>query len=151
MDFSTATFWWVAAGAAVAIELATGTFYLLMIALGLAAGALAAHLGLPFSGQVIVAALFGGGATAVWHWRRFSQPRSAPAHENRDVNLDIGERVTVTAWDAHRTARAQYRGSAWTVRLTPGAEAVPGEYRVTAVEGNWLVLAPLSTSATAPR
>ena len=151
MDFSTATFWWVAAGAAVAIELATGTFYLLMIALGLAAGALAAHLGLPFSGQVIVAALFGGGATAVWHWRRFSQPRSAPAHENRDVNLDIGERVTVAEWGTDRTARVQYRGSAWTVRLAPGAEAAPGEYRVTAVEGNWLVLAPLSTSATAPR
>lgn len=150
MDFSIATFWWVAAGAAVAIELATGTFYLLMIALGLAAGALAAHLGLPFSGQVVVAALFGGGATALWHWRRFSQPRSAPARENRDVNLDIGERVTVTDWGLDRTARAQYRGSAWTVRLAPGAEAVPGEYRVTAVEGNWLVLAPLSAGATAP-
>ncbi|HET6599015.1 MAG TPA: NfeD family protein [Burkholderiaceae bacterium] len=149
MDFSTATLWWVAAGAAVAIELASGTFYLLMIALGLAAGALAAHLGLPFSGQVIAAALVGGGATAVWHWRRFSQPRSVPAHENRDVNLDIGERVSVTDWGADRTARAQYRGSSWTVRLAPGAEAAPGEYRVTAVEGNWLVLAPLSAGAAA--
>ena len=46
MDISMATFWWVLAGAAVAVELATGTFYLLMIALGLAAGAIAAHLGL---------------------------------------------------------------------------------------------------------
>jgi membrane protein implicated in regulation of membrane protease activity len=143
MDFSTATFWWVAAGLAVAIELATGTFYLLMIALGLGAGALAAYAGTGVSVQVVVAALIGGGATAVWHWRRFRQPHSAPARENRDVNLDIGERVHVVAWRADRTARVQYRGSAWTARLAPGAVAAPGEHLVTAVEGNWLVLAPV--------
>ena len=45
MDLSSASLWWVAAGIAVAVELATGTFYLLMIALGLAAAAIAAHLG----------------------------------------------------------------------------------------------------------
>jgi hypothetical protein len=42
MDVSAATGWWVAAGIAIAAELGTGTFYLLMIAVGLAAGALAA-------------------------------------------------------------------------------------------------------------
>ena len=143
MEVSTVTFWWVAAGAVVAAELASGTFYLLMIALGLAAGALATHLGLGLSAQVIVAALVGGGATAYWHWRRAREPQSAPARENRDVNLDIGERVNVTAWAADRTARVQYRGSAWTARLAPGAAAAPGEHRVSAVEGNWLVLSPL--------
>src|ERR671928_123616 len=35
MDISASTFWWVAAGVAVAAELTTGTFYLLMVALGL--------------------------------------------------------------------------------------------------------------------
>ena len=143
MDFSIATLWWVAAGIAVAAELATGTFYLLMIALGLAAGAVAAHLGFALSVQVIVAALIGGGATALWHWRRYNQPQSAPARENHDVNLDIGERVNVTAWAADRTAHVRYRGSTWTARLSPGAAPAPGEHVVAAVEGNWLVLAPL--------
>ena len=143
MDISTATLWWVAAGFAVAIELATGTFYLLMIALGLAAGAVAAQLGFAVGAQVIAAAVLGGGATAFWHWRRYRQPRSAPARENRDVNLDIGECVRVDAWGADRTARVQYRGSAWTARLAPGAAAAAGEHRVVAVEGNWLVVAPL--------
>jgi len=143
MEFSLATLWWVAAGIAVAAELATGTFYLLMIALGLAAGAVATHLGFGMTAQVIAAALIGGGATAFWHWRRYNQPQSAPARENRDVNLDIGERVNVTAWAADRTARVQYRGSAWTARLAPGAAAVPGEHLVSAVEGNWLVLSPI--------
>jgi membrane protein implicated in regulation of membrane protease activity len=144
MDFSTATFWWIAAGLTVAAELVTGTFYLLMIALGLAAGAVAAHLGLPLVGQIVSAALVGGGATAVWHWRRFKQPTTAPARENRDVNLDIGERVHVAEWAADRTARVPYRGSLWTARLAPGAPPAEGEYVVSAVEGNWLVLSPAS-------
>ncbi len=142
MDLSQATFWWVAAGVIVAAELASGTFYLLMLALGASAAAIAAHLGLPVTWQIVTAALVGGGATAFWHWRRMKQPRSAPFAENRDVNLDIGERVTVTAWQGDRTARVSYRGSTWTARLQPQAAALPGEYVVKAVEGNWLVLAP---------
>lgn len=146
MDVSAATAWWVAAGLAVAAELATGTFYLLMFALGLAAGAVAAHLGLSGSLQIGVAAVVAGIATAVWHWRRAHHPRSAPAASNRDVNLDIGERVQVVAWGADRTARVQYRGAQWTARLQPNAEARAGEHRVAAVEGNWLVLEPASAS-----
>jgi membrane protein implicated in regulation of membrane protease activity len=142
MDLSAATWWWVAAGVAVAAELATGTFYLLMMALGLAAAALAAHFGLGGSLQVTTGALVAGVATALWHWRRAREPRSAPFERNRDVNLDIGERVQVTAWNADRTARVQYRGAQWTARLQPGAQALPGEHRVAAVEGNWLVLEP---------
>jgi membrane protein implicated in regulation of membrane protease activity len=144
MDISTATGWWVAAGIAVAAELGTGTFYLLMIALGLAAGAVAAHLGATASMQLVAAALVGGGGTALWYWRRrVREPDDdRAAHENRDVNLDIGERVHVRAWAADRTARVQYRGSGWTARLAPDAPAVGGEHVVVAVEGNWLVLAP---------
>jgi membrane protein implicated in regulation of membrane protease activity len=142
MDLSAATFWWVAAGVAVAAELATGTFYLLMIALGLAAAAVAAHLGLGSSTQIITGALVASIATALWHWKRARAPRSAPAAQNRDVNLDIGEHVLVEAWHADRTARVQYRGSWWTARLQPGATPAPGEHRVTAVEGNWIVLEP---------
>ena len=142
MGFSIAALWWLAAGVVVAVELATGTFYLLMIALGLSAGAVAAHMGWHPNAQVIIAALVGGSATACWHWRRYTQPQSAPARENRDANLDIGARISVGAWAADRTARVNYRGSAWTARLAPGAAAAAGEHVVSAVEGNWLVLSP---------
>ena len=145
MDLSVTTIWWVAAGIAVAAELATGTFYLLMFALGLAAGAVAGHLGLGSTAQIVVAALVGSAATALWHWKRARQPQSAPVESNRDVNLDIGERVQVQAWGSDGTARVSYRGTQWTARLQPGAAAVAGEHRVTAVEGNWLVLAPSSS------
>jgi membrane protein implicated in regulation of membrane protease activity len=146
MDLSPATFWWVLAGVLVAAELATGTFYLLMIALGAAAAAIGAHFALALPIQVIVAALVGAGATAAWHWQRKNNPRSEPAAHNRDVNLDIGERVNVAAWEADRTTRVPYRGSMWTARLAPDAPARAGEHIVRAVEGNWLVLAPASAS-----
>ena len=150
MDLSAATLWWVVAGIAVAAELATGTFYLLMMAPGFAAAAVAAHLGLPLAGQLIALALIGGGSTALWHWRRAREPRSAPARENRDVNLDIGAQVTVAAWADDRTARVPYRGSMWTARLAPGAQAVAGTCLVTAVEGNWLVLTPTAPTHRTP-
>ena len=143
MDLSNASVWWIAAGVVVAAELATGTFYLLMIALGLAAGALAAHFGSGQPIQLVAAALVGGGATAAWHWWRVSHAApSLSTERDRDVNLDIGERVHVAAWGSDGTARVSYRGSTWTARLRPGAQAVPGEHIVAAVEGNWLVLAP---------
>lgn len=143
MGGSGATLWWVVAGVLVAAELATGTFYLLLIALGLAAGATAAHLGLSTTSQIVAAAIVGGGATLAWYLvRRSRGPADAAARENRDVNIDIGEPVHVDAWAGDRTTRVHYRGSVWTARLLPGAPAVAGPHRVAAVEGNWLVLAP---------
>jgi membrane protein implicated in regulation of membrane protease activity len=147
MSVSAATMWWVLAGILVAVELAIGTFYLLMIALGLAAAAVAAHLGMSLPGQIATAAVIGGGATALWHWRRYRNPRSAPASSNRDVNLDIGAHVQVDEWAADRTTRVSYRGAGWPARLAPGATPTAGQHEVVAVEGNWLVLSPLDLPA----
>ncbi len=111
MDWSTATSWWIVTGVLVAAELATGTFYLLMLALGAAAAALGAHLGLGFNGQLLAAALIGGGAVIAWHFKRRAEPQALPAGENRDVNLDIGETVHVGAWDVEGGAQVSYRGA----------------------------------------
>ena len=145
MDIPGATFWWVAAGIAVAAELGTGTFYLLMIALGLAAAAVAAQVGVDVTAQLAVAALVGGGATVAWHLRRARQRSDEPAATNRDVNLDIGDRIHVERWTDERTARVRHRGTEWTARLAPGAEARGGEHIVSAVEGNWLILTPAAS------
>ena len=84
------TWWWLAAGIAVAVELGTGTFYLLMVAVGLAAGAIAAHAGASLPGQLVVAAVVGGGAVAALHLLRRGGQDAAVAHANTDVNPDIG-------------------------------------------------------------
>jgi membrane protein implicated in regulation of membrane protease activity len=142
MDISASTVWWVLAGIAVAVELSTGTFYLLLLACGMAAGALASHLGFGVPMQIVAAAAVGGGGTAYWRWRHVRAGPGTPAAENRNVNLDVGERVVVDAWNDDRTTRVQYRGSTWTAKLAPGADAVAGEHVVSAVESNSLVLAP---------
>jgi membrane protein implicated in regulation of membrane protease activity len=142
LEWNAPVLWWLAAGALVAAELATGTFYLLMLALGCAAGALAAHAGLGGSAQVATAALLGAAFTAGWHLKRARSPRSAPSERNRDVNIDIGQTLQVEAWGIDGTARVPYRGAAWSVRFEgPGAPA-PGEHVIVAVQGNQLRVAP---------
>jgi membrane protein implicated in regulation of membrane protease activity len=142
MDWSTSTMWWVAAGVLVVAELNAGSFYLLMLALGCAAGALAAHAGLQPSLQVVVAAIVGSGATAVWHYKRMRKPRSQPAEANRDVNLDVGEHIRVPSWDTERSSRVEYRGSLWTVQFRGPGVPGPGEHVIVAVQGNRLIVSP---------
>ena len=142
MDWTAPTWWWLAAGLLVAAELLSGTFYLLMLALGCAAGALAAHGGAGPTAQIAVAALFGAGATAAWHYRRASAPRSEPVERNRDANLDIGAQVMVRAWAEDGSTRVHHRGSTWSARLAPGATAASGLHVIVAVQGNQLQLAP---------
>lgn len=141
--------WWLLAGSAVAIELATGTFYLLMVALGLAAAAVATHLGLGLSAQIVVAALVGGLGTGLWYAKRARAPSAAPASANPDVNMDVGAQLHVAQWEADRTSRVTYRGSLWQVRLRAGAVAQAGTHTVAAVEGNVLVLTPLADADAA--
>jgi membrane protein implicated in regulation of membrane protease activity len=140
MDWSGATGWWIVAGVLVAAELATGTFHLLMLALGAAAAAIAAHLGVAFNGQLLTAALVGGGAVAGWHLKRRGAPAALPASQNRDVNLDIGETVHVAEWSADGSAKVDYRGASWSVRYAGSGTPAPGAFVIHAVDGNRLLL-----------
>ena len=149
MDFSAPTLWWVLAGVLVVAELLSGTFYLLMIALGAAAGALAAHAGVSTTAQIASAAVVAAGATAAWHFKRASQPRSAPASSNADVNLDIGQTVQVSAWSEDGTAQVSYRGATWQVRHAGAAAPEAGLHRIVAVHGNRLDLERVPATAPA--
>jgi len=134
------TLWWIATGIAVAVELATGTFYLLMLAVGLAAGALAAHADANMPAQFVVAAVIGGAAVTALRMHRRRQPEPAAAQANPDVNPDIGETVQVDAWQPDGTASVRYRGANWTVIAAPGAKHLHGAHRVREVVGNKLVV-----------
>ncbi len=138
MDWSAPTLWWIAAGVLVAVELASGTFYLLMLALGCAAGALAAHAGAGATLQVVASALLGGGATVAWHLKRSRQPAAAAQDANRDVQQDVGRTLQVPAWGSDGTARVSYRGAAWSVRFSGDGPPAPGEHVIVAVDGNLL-------------
>lgn len=136
--------WWLLAGIAVAAELMTGTFYLLMMAAGLIAGAISAHLGLTPIGQILIASAVGGGAVAVWHSQRSKNAVPLPAQANRDVNLDIGDQVRVTEWRVDGTAMVRFRGANWTaVAARPDDMARTGNFRITELQGNRLVITQL--------
>ena len=132
--------WLVGAGILVIAELFTGTFYLLMIAIGLGAGALAAASGASGSVQTFVAAAVGLAATAILHRSRFGRPARTDASRDRNVNLDIGQRVAVAEWQQGR-ARVMYRGALWDVELGPGALAEAGDFRIVEVRGSRLIVA----------
>lgn len=136
------TLWWLIAGAAVAVELLTGTFYLLMLALGLAAAALAAHAGIGVEGQIMVAAIVGAGAVIAWHWTKRTRPGDPSARADRSVNLDVGELVMIDAWNADGTAQIKYRGATWTAVHRPGVVPSTGPHRVAELVGSRLLVDP---------
>jgi membrane protein implicated in regulation of membrane protease activity len=138
--WSSATGWWIVAGMLVAAELASGTFYLLMLAVGCIAGALAAHLGIASTGQLLAAALVGGLAVVAWHLRRRQHPAAPPASRNPDVNLDIGQTVHVDAWSAEGTTQVHYRGAPWQARFIGNPPPQLGRHVIAAIEGSCLLL-----------
>ncbi|HOB67007.1 NfeD family protein [Ottowia sp.] len=136
------TWWWIMTGVLVALELLSGTFYLLMLSIGGVAGALAAHLGAPLNAQIVAAALVGGVAVVACYLLRRRRPGDPSARAERSVNLDVGEIVQVDGWNPDGTAQIRYRGAAWTVMHRPGTAPRPGPHRVAELVGSRLLVDP---------
>ena len=133
---------WAGVAAALAIlELFSGTFYLLMIALGAAAGALAAWLAFALAWQFLIAGGVGIAATVLLRRSRFGKSLHATT-SSAPASLDIGQRIDVDVWDidghgaAH--ARSRYRGALWDIDYV--GEGVPsaGNFRIVAIVGSRL-------------
>ncbi|QYF92911.1 NfeD family protein [Massilia sp. PAMC28688] len=132
-------FWLALAGVLVVFELFTGTFYVLMIAIGIAAGGVAAMMGMSLPVQFLAAAIIGLAATGILHRSRFGRPLKSDPARDPNINLDIGQTIEVSSWsDGH--ARVPYRGALWDVDLAPGAIAQAGTYRIVEVQGSRLLV-----------
>lgn len=128
--------WLALAGGLIILELFSGTFYLLMIALAMLAAALAAVAGATVAVQLLLAAVISVAATAVLRRRR----RPKPSHDP-NINLDIGQTLHVSHWHAdHVTARVTYRGAMWDVELAAGAVARPGQFVIREIRGSRLIV-----------
>lgn len=117
-----------------------GSFYLLMLALGLVAAALASHAGISAVGQYAAAAVVGSTAVVALYWLRRRRPEDPSVRSLRSVNLDVGETIQVDAWQADGTASVQYRGAHWTAVLAEQQTAQTGLHRITELKGNRLVI-----------
>jgi len=135
--------WWmVLAFGLLILELLSGTFYLLVIAVALAAGGLADLAGAPMELQLVVAAVIGfGGAIGLRRTRFGRLKNDADAQQN----FDVGQMVRVDRWSSANTARTLYRGAEWDVMLAPGEQPAAGDFVIQSVQGSRLVVAARKT------
>ena len=144
--------WLIVMSVVVGFELFTGTFYLLMIATGMATGALLAFLGCSVEWQFIGAGVVGSIATIALRRSKFGARNRVKASRDPNVNLDIGQTVQVEVWQGVNsgehtlyTARALYRGAQWDIELhatQPTASQLPsaGQYKIVEMRGSRLVV-----------
>src|SRR3990167_3601163 len=90
--------WFVVAGVVVILEIFSGTFYLLMIAAGLAAGGVAALAGAGAPTQYIFAAVAGAAATYALRRSKFGKHQKGDAARDPNANLDIGQTLVINEW-----------------------------------------------------
>jgi len=133
--------WWGIAGfGLIIIELASGTFYLLVIGSAALVAALLAWAGLPFSVQAIVSSVLSIAGVVYVHHRRVANPPTEGSNM-----LDVGQSVTLDSWvdEPHRLARVNYRNAQWDAQvLGTGPVAAGAQLVISAVDGNTLQVTP---------
>ncbi|MES2130238.1 MAG: NfeD family protein [Pseudomonadota bacterium] len=132
--------WLILAGLLVIFELFTGTFYVLMVAIGMGCGAIAALMGAPVPLQVIIAGAIAAAATLLLRRSRLSDDIKLDPARDPNVNIDIGQAIKVDQWQGEK-ARVMYRGALWDVELAAGSVAQAGSYKIAEVRGARLVVA----------
>ena len=114
---------WVVVGfVLVTVELATGTFYLLVLGVGAFAGAAAAYFGANVLVQAVVASVIAvAGVFAVHHWG--SRNKSGSANDSNF--LDRGQPAVLESWVDEKTGlvRVRYRGTSWNAKVVGGGPA----------------------------
>jgi len=141
--------WLILGFVLVTIELATGTFYLLVLGLGAFAGALATWAGANVLVQAVVAAVVAMlGAWAVHHWHARNR---GPVDAIANNFLDRGQPVVLESWvdERHGLARVKYRGTSWDARLVgpPAQPALGSTLYIEGQEGSLLLAGALPPAA----
>ena len=131
--------WWSFAVILVIMEMFSGTFYLLAVALGLLMAGGAAYLGFAWSVQVTVATLWCIASIGLIHFLRKGKE---PPNPQANFSYDVGQSVNVVRWQDPRHARVFYRGTEWEAELAPQAtaDAQKGVWRIQKIDGSRLII-----------
>ena len=128
-------YWFLLAIVLVGLEMATGTFYLLMVAIAMAVGGLAALLGAGVTWQLTLSALMVIAGTIIL--RRW---KGTQVKEVASASLDIGQAVKVIKWNDNGSARVFYRGAEWDAEPESADTPHDETLYIAAVRGSGLVL-----------
>ncbi len=128
-------YWFLLALVLLGLEMVTGTFYLLVLAIALAVGGLTALLTTGVVWQLLFSALTGIAGIIVL--RRWKSTRTAEAP---GASLDIGLPVKILKWNDNGTARVFYRGAEWDAEPESADTPHEGTLYIAAVRGSVLVL-----------
>ncbi|MGL4767623.1 MAG: NfeD family protein [Formosimonas sp.] len=140
MDIYSSYAWLIAAGILVTVEIATGTFYLLMLAIAALITWLIERMGGSFMLQSSVFLI--SSIVLCYAVHRYRHQRQAHETINVASDLDAGESVQVT-W-RNGVGSAFYRGTNWQVVLqSPVAEPADGTYHIIRLDGNRLLVRPV--------
>lgn len=128
-------YWFLLALVLVGLEMVTGTFYLLVVAIAMAVGGLSALLGVGLVWQLVFSAATGiAGTVQLRRWKS-GQAAAAP-----NASLDVGLPVKVIKWNDNGTARVFYRGAEWDAELESADTPHEGTLYIAEVRGSALVL-----------
>ena len=132
-------YWIVTAIGLVIVELLTGTFYLLVLGVAAAGGAVLAYFGFPFSAQAgFATAISVLGVIFVHHYRVRVEK------DTKGINaIDVGQRVTLDSWvnESEGLARVKYRGTLWDAKVI-GERRSGSAFYIRSVDGSTLNIAP---------
>ncbi len=129
-------YWFVLALVLLGLEMATGTFYMLVLALALGAGGVAALLGVSVPWQLAFSAVAGIIGTLLVSRMRSVRGRAAAVSQS----LDIGQYVKVITWREDGSARVFYRGAEWDAEPESAEMARDGVFYIKAIHGSKLIL-----------
>lgn len=137
MEISSAVLWLIAGLVLAGAEIFVGTFYFLVMGVACLGAALTAWLDMSTAWQLSVfAVLVLAGGVAVRYLRDPKSAKEADALQNPDV----GQHVTIKAWNADGTATVTYRGAQWTAVAVSGTACQPGVFEIAEVSGARLVV-----------
>jgi len=117
------------------MEMATGTFYMLVLSLATALGGVVALAGMDTVIQLSLA-----GLAAVIGTVALRKVKGAQPQETANASLDIGQPVQVISWNADGTARVRFRGADWDAETESDSTPRDVTLYIKATRGSTLIL-----------
>jgi hypothetical protein len=138
-----ATGWWIIALVLALSELLSGSLFLFMLAIAAALTALAAHAGLgAWQYQAVLFSVLSVLLCLAWARRRAAKAEPAPTGLNSGAKRWVGREIVLTEPIVQGHARVAMDDTSWT--LSGPDLATGSRVRVTSVQGNTLVVEPIS-------